>query len=215
MLARTEQNAAIDAKQGNAGTGSDKQDRSAQRHRNALSNFLVASARTGDRRAWDKLFRLWQPRFLAHSWRLTGDKEMACDATQSAWSDIYSSLNRLSDDRAFAIWAYRIISRKCAKAIGRKVRRAELTRLTEEPQQNDLPPDDHIALDQAIAQLPGGQRAALALFYRDGMHIAEIAIALDVPEGTVKSRLNTARKRLRDIFTANENPTRVKENKNG
>ena len=180
------------------------QSSTSQRQRNALSNFLVASARTGDRQAWERLFRLWQPRFLAHAWRLTGEKEVARDAVQSAWSDVYTGLNRLADDRAFAIWAYRIISRKCAKAIGRKVRRTKLTDKHHEPRQSGITPDDRITIMQAIERLTGDQRAALALFYRDGMRIAEIAIALNVPQGTVKSRLNAARNQLRDIIEAED-----------
>jgi RNA polymerase sigma-70 factor (ECF subfamily) len=56
--------------------------------------------------------------------------------------------------------------------------------------------DDLIELKRAVATLPPDQRAAIALFYHEGMSVAETAVALDVPVGTIKTRLMHARRKL-------------------
>ena len=62
-------------------------------------------------------------------------------------------------------------------------------------------------MEKALKQLPGEQRAALALFYVEGLKVSEIAIALHIPAGTVKTRLFHARKHLKTFFTDNDNYT--------
>ncbi len=56
-----------------------------------------------------------------------------------------------------------------------------------------------------MATLPASQRAALALFYLENLSVAEIAVALDVPPGTVKTRLMHARRKVRDILEGEAN----------
>lgn len=102
------------------------------------------------------------------------------------------------DTSAFAAWAYRITSRRCAKLIGRAVRE----RRTSEALRTDedhvaVPEPDTLRLRQAIETLPPDQRAAIALFYLEDMSVAEVAVALAVPAGTVKTRLMHARHKLR------------------
>lgn len=59
-------------------------------------------------------------------------------------------------------------------------------------------------MEKALKQLPGEQRAALALFYIEGLKVSEIAIALEMPAGTVKTRLFHARNNLKKYFKDNE-----------
>ena len=165
-----------------------------------LDDYLVASARTGDRRAFDLLARRWHPKLVAHAWRLTGDGEIAREAAQEGWIEIVHGLAGLRDERAFAAWAYRIVSRRCAAQIRRvQARRALDTAIAAEP--DAAPPEDHgddlLRLRAAVRALPEGQRAAVALFHFEDMSVAETAVALDVPVGTVKTRLMHARRALR------------------
>ena len=165
----------------------------------ALDAYLIASARTGDGKAFALLFERWNPRLTAHAWRLLGDREAAGDAVQEAWAEIVRGLGRLADLSAFPAWAYRIVSRRCAKAIGRKVREREAAdMLAAEPEERgEGPGPDPLRLRRAIDALPPDQRAAIALFYLEDMSVAEVAVALAVPAGTVKTRLMHARHKLR------------------
>jgi RNA polymerase sigma-70 factor (ECF subfamily) len=168
----------------------------------ALDEYLVASARVGDRKALALLVRRWNGRLLAHAWRLLGDREAARDAVQDGWGEILRGLPRLADTRAFPAWAYRIVSRRCARWIdrARRDRRLRDAVAVEPAACSDEAPGAALDAERvraALAGLPAGQRAAIALFHLEEMSVAEVAVALDVPAGTVKTRLMNARRRLR------------------
>ena len=173
-----------------------------------FDEYLIAAARTGDRKAFGMLAKRWHPKLVAHAWRLTGDREAAKDAAQDSWVEIARGLSRLQDERAFPAWAYRIASRRCAKAVRGMVRdRGLADALAKEPEGSDAPADellDRDRLRRAIATLPPEQKSAIALFYLDEMSVAEVAVALDVPAGTVKTRLMHARRKLRDALEGEE-----------
>jgi RNA polymerase sigma-70 factor (ECF subfamily) len=126
-------------------------------------------------------------------------REAAGDTAQEAWAEIVRGLGGLADISAFPAWAYRIVSRRCAKAIGRNVRdRRAAEALAAEPEESgEAPTSDRHRLRQAIDALPAEQRSAIALFYLEDMSVAEVAVALNVPAGTVKTRLMHARHKLR------------------
>lgn len=171
--------------------------------RRLLDEFLVVAARAGDQRAFADLVRRWQRRLIAHAWRLTGDDEAARDAVQAGWLEITRGLGRLEDERAFPAWAYRIVTRRCARdAAGSMYRRALIQAATAEPAAVSFEPDitrsdQAKRLHAAIRTLPPPQRAAVALFHFEDLSIPEIAVALDTPAGTIKTRLMHARRRLR------------------
>ena len=170
-----------------------------------LDEYLVASARIGDRKALALLFRRWNARLISHAWRLLGDPEAAKDAVQEVWSEIVRGLPRLADTRAFPAWAYRIVSRRCARMIGRARRDRRLSDAIEaEPAADSYEAPgarlDGERLRRAMAGLPPEQRAAMALFHLEEMSVAEVAVALDVPAGTVKTRLMNARRKLHAVL---------------
>lgn len=170
-----------------------------------FDSYLVASARVGDRRAFALLVRRWNVKLLAHARRLLGDPELARDAVQDAWGEIVRGMPRLADTSAFPAWAYRIVSRRAARLIGRLRRDRRLNRAAaREPQDTRVDPDggdlDAVRLQRAMVALPPEQRAAIALFHIEDMSVAEVAVALDVPAGTVKTRLMAARAKLRAAF---------------
>lgn len=169
-----------------------------------LDEYLAAAARAGDRAAWERLVTRWQPRLVRHAWRLTGSAELARDMVQEAWVEIVRGLPRLDDVAAFPAWAYRIVTRRCQRNFARADReRHSFAALAQEA--SEFAPDrasgEHAAeLAKVLAvmgELPAAQRVALALFYLDNLSVAEIAVALDVPPGTVKTRLMHARHKIR------------------
>ncbi len=169
----------------------------------ALDGYLVASARIGDRQAFELLAERWDPKLRAHAWRLLGDHEQAGEAVQDGWAEIIRGIDRLRDDAAFPAWAYRIVSRRCAKLIASGQRRRELAEtLAADPTAAEPAAAEADLLDvdrvrAAVRALPPEQRAAVALFYFEDLSVAETAVALDVPAGTVKTRLMHARRKLR------------------
>lgn len=169
-----------------------------------LDAYLAAAARTGDRQALGRLVERWQPKLLGHAYRLTGEADLAADMAQEAWIEVMRGIARLDDTAAFPAWAMRIVTRRCARAIrSRQRRRAGNAAYAREPAPRAESPGraearaDLAPLHQAMARLPGDQRAALGLFYLEDMSVAEVAVALEVPVGTVKTRLMHARRKLR------------------
>ena len=169
-----------------------------------FDEYLASAARAGDRNAFSRLAERWQSKFLAHAWRLTGDTELARDVVQDAWGDIVRGLKHLDDAAAFPAWSFRIVTRRAADSIRKAQRGRRLNdavanehkgriQSTEEMEQSADAP----AIHRAMASLPADQRAAVALFYLQDLSVAEIAAALSVPAGTVKTRLMHARRKLR------------------
>ena len=168
-----------------------------------LDEYLILAASQGDRKAFEHLARRWDRRLVAHAWRLTGDREAARDAAQAAWVEIARGLSSLHDEAAFPAWAFRIVSRRCARFVAGRVhdRALDLAVATEPDSGSAMPdagdPTAQRRLHTAIDRLPAAQRAAIALFHFEELTIAEVAVALDVPAGTVKTRLMHARRTLR------------------
>jgi len=170
----------------------------------AFTAMLVLMAQQGEREALERLAARWRPRHYAHARRLLGNADGAADAVQDAWAGIVRGLVRLREPEGFPAWSYAIVTRRCQDAIRRKGR--------EPPGDPDADPPDPAAtgeeqtseLRRAMAALSPDQRAAIALFYLDGFSVGEIAEALGIPSGTVKTRLFHARRTLRRQLEGDE-----------
>lgn len=170
-----------------------------------FDEYLATAAQTGDQAAWERLVVRWQPRLVRHAWRLTGNADLARDMVQEAWVEILRGLRRLDDVAAFHAWAFRIVTRRCQRTFMRaETERRGIAEFTEEASQfaPHTATGEHAAeLAKVLAlmrALPASQRTTLALFHLDNLSVAEIAVALDVPVGTVKTRLMHARRKIRE-----------------
>jgi len=174
-----------------------------------FDEYLAASARAGSRLALEQLAARFQPRLLGHARRLTGDVDGARDVVQDAWIEIVRGLGRLEDSAAFPAWAFRIVSRRCARWIRRNQQSRRIaTAYAAEPHDDTVADgeraSDAMRLARAIACLPPDQAAAIALFYLEDLTVAEIAVALATPPGTIKTRLMHAREKLRRSLNLKE-----------
>ncbi len=160
--------------------------------------LLVTLVRSGDARAGERLAARWHPRFLRTARRLLGDEDLAQEAAQETWAGVCRGWPRLSDPAMFPAWAFGILHRKCADALRRTVRdRARKATPPDGP--SATPPDapQRHALRRAFAALPQSRRAAAALYFGEGLTLAEVAVALGIPVGTAKSRIFQARRELK------------------
>ncbi|MDA8018557.1 MAG: RNA polymerase sigma factor [Thermoanaerobaculia bacterium] len=170
-----------------------------------LDELLILRFQSGESVALDTLASRWNARLFRHACRLTRDRELASDALQDAWLAIARGLHRLQDPTRFPGWAHRIVANKCRDAIRKLQRRRRLTEeIAQEPKAEAMPPfvepsvDPRLAaLRAAMAALPDDRRMLLSLFYLEQMNVDQIALALDLPAGTVKSRLFYCRRKLR------------------
>ena len=120
------------------------------------------------------------------------------DAVGQAVLQAWQSLDKLRDKNAARPWLVKIAV-NCAYAQRRKLGRVVyLEDVDVEPASVDPPRCG--GLWEAVCALPPERRAAVVLFYYEDMTVEEIAKALRVPQGTVKSRLSRARKQLKEMF---------------
>jgi len=167
---------------------------------------LVTAAQAGDRRALDTLLRRHYDRINAVCRRLAGADRDADDATQEAMISIVKGLPRFDGRSSFGTWAYRIATNAALDELRRRRRRPSLHAVSDDAGQPD-PADpaahrridavaDRLAIDGALADLADDFRTAVVLRDVADLDYAEIADALDVPVGTVKSRIARGRRHL-------------------
>jgi RNA polymerase sigma-70 factor, ECF subfamily len=179
--------------------------------------LLVARAQSGDRAALDAVLRALQGPALQgplfeHARSIVGDDDGARDALQDALLIVSRTLPSLRDPRWLRAWAYRITTRACLRR-GRRERpwrealRGEgLDALAAPDAEPRFDPELVAALPGQLAALPPGSGVVLRMHYLDGLTYVEIAEALEIAVGTVKSRLAYGlallRRRLRPEATA-------------
>lgn len=162
--------------------------------------LLVTLVRAGNPEAGERLAARWQPRLLRTARRLLNNQEQAKDAVQETWVGICRGWMSLDDPAKFPAWAFSILHRKCADRIrvAQKQRAHETDTIADAPIQSGVV--DAISVSQAFTQLSPDMRAAAVLYFSEGLTLAEIAIATDVPVGTAKSRIFHARQKLKAIL---------------
>ena len=166
-----------------------------------MERSLVERARSGDQHAFETLVRGRLAAVHRTAFAILGDDADAQDATQEAFVSAWRNLGSLQDPERFDAWFGRILTNACRKSL----RRRRGVRSTSGPLPDDLedpaPPTGPLTgsgrFDGAFARLPVEQRALLVGRHLDDRSIPDLAAELGVPEGTVKSRLFTARVALR------------------
>ncbi len=161
--------------------------------------WLVLQSQDGDAGAFEQLVSRWQERLWRHARRLVRDETAAWDVLQEAWLSMLKGLSRLDDPTAFAPWAYRVVTLRCVDYVRRRQRQRKVEQAlpTPPPAEPAGQDDDVEALRAALDELSVEQRALLSLHYREGLRLERIAQILDIPVGTVKSRLHHARAALK------------------
>lgn len=162
----------------------------------ALSPLQVARAQTGDRAALDRLLGALQAPLYAHvRGLLDGDAHAAEDVLQDVLLTICRRLSALREPRLARAWAYRIATREAVRRARRDRRHTSdadqdaLDAVAAPTHEPAFEPELVAALPGALAGLPRASGTVLRLHYLDGLTYGEIAEALEIPLGTVKSRL--------------------------
>lgn len=178
---------------------------SAARHHDVPDLDLVTAARNGDRAALDTLLRRHHDRVRAVAYRLTGNHADAADATQQALLAVVRGLHRFDGRSSFSTWLYRVTTNACLDELRRRRRRPVPVEPTD-PDERWLAPNGEaqvearLAVDAALAQLAVEFRVPVILRDLAGLDYAQIAAVLDLPLGTVKSRIARGRSQLADLL---------------
>jgi len=171
-----------------------------------LTDLLVERARRGDPDAFVALIEERQVAMTRVAGAILGNEADAADAIQEALLATWRELPRLRDTARFDAWADRILVNACRLVLRRRSRaRIRQVPLDEEARTIDGPGaavDERDAFDRAFEGLSPEARAILVLHHLEDRSVADIAAILDVPAGTVKSRLFAARRELERMLGA-------------
>jgi RNA polymerase sigma-70 factor (ECF subfamily) len=177
----------------------------------------VEAARRGDVDAFNLLVELYQRLAYNVAYRTLGSPEEACDAMQDAFLSAFRALGEFRGG-SFKAWLLRIVVNACYDQLRRRQRHptSSLDALAEEGEATtNMPPDPGPGpelevlrgetaevIQQALGNLATDQRVVVVLCDVQGLSYEEAAAALEVPVGTIKSRLSRARAHLRDELAA-------------
>jgi RNA polymerase sigma-70 factor (ECF subfamily) len=168
--------------------------------------FLARRASRADPRAWDELVGRYGERIFQLAWRFAGSREEAEDLTQEVFLKLYQNLHRYRGDVPLVGWALRLSRNLCIDHYRhqRARRQAEtlpaeaLERLPggDDPGRRSRAREDRRMVHRALAEMSEVQATVVMLCDLQGLSYEEVAGFLEVPVGTVKSRLHRARREL-------------------
>jgi RNA polymerase sigma-70 factor (ECF subfamily) len=183
---------------------------------------LVKRVRNGDQRAFKLLVERYQRKVYAVALGMLKDKEEAMDVSQEAFVKVYKYLDHFKGDASFYTWLYRITSNICIDVIRKRagsggehaefdetmpmdVSEANIgalgSRLGTNPQKSALRRELAEKIQEALAAVPEKHRAILLLREIEGMSYEDLSRTLDIPKGTVMSRLFHARAKVQKILS--------------
>ncbi len=183
---------------------------------------LVKRVRSGDQRAFKLLVERYQRKVYAVALGMLKDKEEAMDVSQEAFVKVYKYLDHFKGDSSFYTWLYRITVNICIDVMRRKgssggqmeefdesiatdlgeARIGALgSRLGTNPQKSALRRELAEKIQEALAAVPEKHRAILLLREVEGMSYEDLSRTLDIPKGTVMSRLFHARAKVQKILS--------------
>lgn len=170
----------------------------------------IQKAQAGDRQALDRLLRDNYDRMFAVCRRLTGNDADAADACQEAVIAIVRNITKFDGRSRFGTWAYRIAVNASLDELRRRRRRARPDDRIVDARRDEADPtpdpsvsiSDRMDLDAALATLSPEFRAAVVLRDVAGLDYAEIAQTLEIPAGTVRSRIARGRAALAAVLKA-------------
>lgn len=183
--------------------------------------LLIDRCKRGDGEALDTLVRKHERRAYQYAYRLTSNSEEAADVVADAFVRVYSAIKNFKGNSAFTTWLYRILT-NCFLDLRKREKSRQTTSLesvlsTEDgeierqiedesatPYEEAAKGERERVVADAVAELPEYQRAMITMYHAEQLSYEEIAEALDLPIGTVKSRLNRARFSLREKLMKDE-----------
>jgi RNA polymerase sigma-70 factor (ECF subfamily) len=170
-----------------------------------VDSLLVLECQSGNNKATSIIVKRWHKKLCKHSYWYTKDLETSRDIVQDSWSVIINKINYLKDPNSFGSWALSIVTRKTIDWLRkhkREIKNQEQYYDTYTPITNDLDNTENalVLIKRSIKTLPEHQQVILHLFYLEEFSIKQISDILSLPIGTVKSRIFTAREKLKSII---------------
>ncbi len=168
-------------------------------------NSLIKRSCAGDLDAFGHLVRAHQDRVYNLAYRITGNHEDAADAAQDAFVRAYQGLERFRGEASFSTWLHRIATNAALDLVRRRPDVPPVELPADQASSDDPAAEAHRRevnrrVHAAVGQLPAEYRVVVALRDVQGLAYDEIAKVLQIPVGTVRSRLSRGREALRALL---------------
>ena len=178
---------------------------------------LILLLQRGDESAFETLVRLYEKKVYTLCRRMCGNDEDAQEAAQDTFLALWRSAKGFRGDASLSTWIYRLATNACIDLLRRNKRGGERVSLDDEETTLELVDESPLPeqalerretqrlIEEGLAALPEDYRAILLLREAEGLSYAEIAEAMHMELGTVKSRISRGRVLLRNYLTASGN----------
>ena len=158
---------------------------------------LIAAANAGDVAAFEAIYRRYRDWVVRLACRFAGSEADALDVLQETFTYVLRKLPRLRLTASMSTFLYPVVKHLAIRARRKRMRHAPGDAMLEVAQARESPPPAREELAAVVSVLPDAQREVLLMRFVDDMSLKEIADALGIPLGTVKSRLHAALRMLR------------------
>jgi RNA polymerase sigma-70 factor (ECF subfamily) len=170
-----------------------------------LTEWLVLQAQSRNSRALDQLLKMWYPILMRYATHQLGSEDAAKDVVQETLLSTTKSLRKIKDPAAFPKWVYQILQNRSADYLRKEIRirrhKSEDQNVQSAHSTDDGDKLDHkISLHNALRKLNNDNYQVVHLYYLAGFSLRDIASLIGIPQGTVKSRLFSARNQLRQLL---------------
>jgi RNA polymerase sigma-70 factor (ECF subfamily) len=167
--------------------------------------WIALRCQDGEQNAFEDLVALMERPLLYYATKLTGNPETALDVLQEVWMKAFREIRRLKDPGSLRPWLYSITHGTAVDRIRKHVfrERAEEAHVVglQEPADISFTEDDAAAIHEALDELGPKHREVLVLYFLEDFSLAEIAMAVECSEGTVKSRIHYAKRAMKEILS--------------
>jgi RNA polymerase sigma-70 factor (ECF subfamily) len=156
----------------------------------------IKRCQQGDREAFRHLVERYQKKAVGHAVAILFDRDDAEDAVQEAFIDAFQAIGRFDTSRTFYQWFYVLLRNRCYKLTAKRRPTENIDDVQLLASQPGTSDDTRLTLEKALRSLTYEEREIVSLKYFSGLSYDELAAHLQIPRGTVMSRLFNARQRL-------------------
>lgn len=169
------------------------------------NEILVIRCKRGDKKAFEELISTWERRIFYYIRRLVSDEQDAWDLLQETWMKVLRGIGKLRDPQRLSVWLYRIARNTVVSHLRHEIHREKLTDDTDYHEisgvNNDIQTfEDAEIVHRGLDMISLAHREVLTLHFLEDMMVEEIAEVLEMPSGTVKSRLYYAKHALKKVL---------------
>ena len=164
-------------------------------------NDIVKRAKNGEIQALEELIHMYEIKLYKTARTMLECEDDINEAVQQTIILVYKNINQLKNEKSFGAWMIKILVNQCKNILKQNSKRnKKIMDLDENLEIPDTEKEDYSFVNEALKKLKDEYKDVAILYYYDGFSVKEISKILNMPQGTIKSRLSRARKQLERLI---------------